>query len=198
MKVEEFTTFDRVEETIQIQVQQDRSVLIPSIISGYKVDQVFTSNDLPEVVTARYIGLAKDKRKGGHPTYIVEPTTKILRLRGENGYDNGPGILNRICRTLFSDEGVLTARSVKKSDLKRFDYKHENYRYWIASNEVELYDNTCEYNLYKVRNGRISYNRLYNLQGINQTREGAVRAVIVLQTKVTNTENRSDIKWIEL
>lgn len=199
MNLRDVTTFEKVEDVIQIPIPQDREILIPKALSGYKEDQVFASADLPKEVSAQFIGLVKDGKGGGHLTYVVEPISKALRICGENGFYYGSGILHMVCKKLLLQEGIITARSIKRADLKKFNFKHEKYeKYWVASDKTEVYDNSCEYNLCRVRNRRCYSIRLFNSQSCDRTRDGAIRAIIVLKTKVINVDKRSDINWIEL
>lgn len=208
MRVAEFTSLENLAKRnrIQVQIPKDRRILIPKEISGWKHDQEFTRNDWPAQVNAKLIGLAEDKQSGGHPVYVVDASIKMLRLGGQDGLDFGPGILDRICRTMFVQPGVIAAFSLRLSMLERFDYEHEEYNnwvpsqyvYWVASQVPEVFDRSCEYNLCRVRDGRLHLRRLYNSEEFSRNREGTVRAVIVLQTKVPSTKGRSDIKWVEI
>lgn len=215
MKVPEYTNLEDLDKRkkIRVSIPHDRGTVIPAEFSGWKYPQEFTGNDWlspisakssqlpvkPHQLCAKLVGLAEDKKSGGHPVYVVDPSTTLLKLGGPNGMDFGPGILDRICRDMFIQPGVIAAFSLTRSVLERFDYEHEDCAvpYWVSSRVTEVFNKSCEYNLCRVRDGRLHLRRLYNSDGFGRNREGAVRAVIVLQTKVPSTKGRTDIKWVE-
>ena len=154
--------------------------------SGYDSIQVFAQNTFAQNISSQFIGLSKTEDGNAHPTYVSEISLEDLFLEKFNGYNNGPDILDTICKKTFSREGFLSARSIKESDLRFFDYQKENLIYWVANNFKK--DNS--FYMRAISNGE---NKLCNINNLHHL---PIRAIFTLDCIVTNIGNYNS--WIEI
>lgn len=74
---------------------------------------------------------------------MATSTTQELRLYGVEGYNNGPEIMDRICKELYSNEKYGEARSIKIEDIDNIlEYNINGGYYGIRTNEddVQIYE----------------------------------------------------------
>lgn len=141
-------TLDEAKNPIVVTIPEGRSYTVKAEESGYTKDQVFTRDDFPSEINGNYIGLVKTKEKLCYPMYAISPTIKPLYLSGIEGYRNSSAILNNVCSALINNDDFFAVRSIKESDLKKFNYKEENittcidaFQYWIASSSCLVKNN---------------------------------------------------------
>ena len=132
----------------------NREVVITPEESGIKEEQVFTSDCLPDEIPYKFLGMVEYPDGSYYPKCVANVTTsKMLRLKGKKGAKNGVEVLNKIAFGLTWKQGMLEAKSVKKSDLNFFDYKKESVSYWLASLGVYFGDFYCGFGPGAVNSG---------------------------------------------
>lgn len=105
-----------------------------STYSGSSNTEDFTRDTLDWQVLRIYLDGSLD--------LIGSPTTQSLRMSGKEGYTNGEYLLNDICRTLYSREGII-ARSVNISD---FEYWLEKSNSGVTNRANYCKDTQYQYN----------------------------------------------------
>ena len=172
MNVRKLLELDEISPEIVIINPGDRSCSIPSNQSGWKKDQVFTSENFPDKI----IGIhAKElSKKIEHPVYCLEVSNEKLVLRGWHGYNYGAKLMNKICNDLFSIKGICSARSITKSDFELMDCNEEAKRYWLASRSES------EYGLYRVSNKKAEVFGLFDPDGYEEDYADSIRPIIVI------------------
>ena len=117
----------------------DRKVVILTKNSGVKEEQVFTSDCLPDEILYKRLGLIRCRDGTYHPKYVAkEVTLQMLKLKGKKGAKNGIESINKVAKDLTYQPGILTAKSVKRSDLQFFDYREDKLSYWLASPGISM------------------------------------------------------------
>ena len=183
-----------VPEEILVPNPGDRKVVITPEESGVEEEQVFTSDCLPDEIPYELLGLIRYPDGSYHPKYVANVvTTKKLWLEGISGYKNGIKIINRVACTLISQEGILKARSIKKSDLELFGYENEELSYWLSSPGTGF--DLCSIGAGPgcVCNGEIKSGDFYAIGAVlfgiqNKPKGMPIRPVMILKSKVY-TEN---------
>ena len=80
---------------------------------------------------------------------------------------------------------MLDAKSVKKSDLKFFDYEKERFPYWLASTGVGIDVYYCYFGPGTVRSGIVEVSsELFTSVGLSNEFGLGVRPVMVLASKI--------------
>ena len=93
--------------------------------------------------------------------------------------------MNEITFCLTWQQGMLEAKSVKKSDLKFFDYKKEELSYWLASPGVFIIGSYCCFSPGAVNSGdAVTGYALFYSDGISYEIWLGVRPVMVLASKI--------------
>ena len=117
----------------------DRKVVILTKNSGVKDEQVFTSDCLPDEISYKFLGLIRCPDGTYYPKYVAnEVTSQTLKLKGKKGAKNGIESINKVAKDLTYQPGILTAKSVKRSDLQFFDYREDKLSYWLASPGISM------------------------------------------------------------
>lgn len=177
MSLKSKIALNEIEQELVIPNPGGRICEIPAKQSGWKDEQVFTSDVFPDNIVG--IHLEELTKKVGHPVYCLEGTNKKLILQGWYGYNYGPCLMDKICNELLSIEGICLARSMQKSDFKYFSHDEENMNYWLSSSCKE------EYGLYRVwKGGELSVCTLFDPDGYKDDYAYSVRPIIM----VTNIE----------
>lgn len=137
------------------------------------------------------------------------------------GDENGIRLIDKIAWWLTWQEGMLEAKSIKKSDLRAFDYKKERFdytgedlSYWVSSSCAYYFRNALylgpgyvlvHFDSTKPDYGsRINYNdyqisgfSLFEPDGDEAMCSYALRPVMTLESKV-EFGNQDNITWGEL
>ena len=163
-----------------------RKVVITSEESGVYEEQVFTSDCLPDEIPYKLLGMVRYPDGSYYPKYVANVvTSQELGLKGRKGAENGVEIVNNIAFSLTWQQGMLDAKSVKKSDLKFFDYKKEELSYWLASPGVVIDDSYCSFGPGAVLSGAAFTGcGSFASDGISIERWLGVRPVMVLASKI--------------
>lgn len=163
---------DEVEQEIEIPNPGGRVCAISSKQSGWKDEQVFTSELFPKII----VGTLQKRltKKLGHPVFCLEEIDKKLILQGWSGYNYGPSIMDRICDELLSSREMSFFRSITKSDFELIDSKEEGRKYWLSSR--------CEteYGLYRASNGEIRDCTLFDPDGYEEDYADNIRPIVIL------------------
>ena len=143
MNVKSTIMAEEVKKEIIVSNPDNRKVLIDTYENGLLEPQLFLSSAFPKEIAYRLLGLVKFPDGNFYPKYICETVSDFsLVLTGYPSYEEGINVINRVCFELTWQEGMLQAGSVKRSDLKYFDYRNEDLSYWLASPGIYgWYDN---------------------------------------------------------
>lgn len=129
-------TYDMLKTNISLSNQGGRICKVGFKESGWCREQVFTSEDLPDIIPYELIGLVKSQDGAVWPKYKAKVVTRNkLYLSGKIGLKNGIEIMNRICHELCYQDGFFDAKSIKRSDLQSLG--DEKLSYWIASQSTD-------------------------------------------------------------
>lgn len=173
MSVKQRTSVYELEQKIIIENPGGRVCRINPGQSGWKEEQVFTSEDFPEKITG--VLLKEASKKVGKPVYCLEGSKQKLILQGWYGYKYGQCIMDRICNELLTISGIYFARSVQKSDLEGVCQIGEG-NCWLASTCKKDYG----YGLYKVCKGEINDCTLFDSDGLEEDGEYNILPLIVV------------------
>ena len=145
MKVKPTVRFEDIEKEILVKSPKKREISISKESSGWIGVQTFRSEDLPDEILYKFIGLVKFPNGNIYPKYIANCVTKrYFYMKRLQGIENGIYAINKIAWWLTYQEGMIFTGSVKHSDLKHFDYKSENLSYWLASLGINKNTNFTE------------------------------------------------------
>lgn len=145
MKVKSTIRFEDIEKEIILNNPKGREIAISKESSGWCGIQTFTSQDFPDEILYKFIGLVRFPDGNIYPKYIANCVTKkYFYIKRVEGIENGIDAINKIAWWLTYQEGMIFAGSVKKTDLAHFDYKSENLPYWLASLGSVKNNNTIE------------------------------------------------------
>lgn len=128
MNVKPIIGFEEVKRNIVLPNPGGRKIVIKPEESGWKKEQVFTSDDLPDEIPYKLLGFVKFPDGNIHPKYVASvTTTKELILCERKGVINGVEIIDKVANWLIYQEDVMiTAQSIKRSDLRCFEYRSKN------------------------------------------------------------------------
>ena len=199
MDIKPIIRLDEVPKTIILPNPGGRELVITPEESGVEGEQVFTSEDLPDEIPYELLGLVKFPDGSIYPKYRANViTTKELGLKGEKGVNESVDIINKIAWWLtYQEEIMLTAQSIKRSDLKKFDYENEKLDYWLASLGVYVGVTVCLFGPGAVSNGdAIAGVGLFNFDGYSREYWLGVRLAMILKSKVQFDPPK--ISWVEL
>ena len=188
---------------------EKRKLVIPPEESGWSKKQVFTSKCLPYEIPYEFIRFVRFPDGSVYPKYKANVVTKTkLKLFGRLGYENGIRLIDKIVWWLTWQEGMLETKSIKKSDLRAFDYKKErfdytgeDFSYWVSSSCAYYFRNALylgpgyvlvHFDSAKPNYGsRINYNdyqiigcSLFEPDGDEAMCSYALRPVMTLESKV--------------
>lgn len=111
-----------------------RKVVITPEVSGFKEEQVFTSDCLPNEIPYKLLGIVEYPDGSYYPKYVANVvTSQELLLEGERGARNGVEVINKVAFVLTWQQGMIEAKSINRSDLKFLNCKREEISYWLAS-----------------------------------------------------------------
>ena len=111
-----------------------RTVVITPEVSGFKEEQVFTSDCLPNEIPYKLLGIVEYPDGSYYPKYVANVvTSQELLLEGERGARNGVEVINKVAFVLTWQQGMIEAKSINRSDLKFLNCKREEISYWLAS-----------------------------------------------------------------
>ena len=169
----------------------NREVVITPEESGIDKEQVFTSDCLPDEIRYKFLGMVQYPDGSYYPKYVANVvTSQELGLRGKEGVENSVEVINKIAFGLTWQKGMLEAKSVKKSDLKFFDYKKEKLTYWLASPGVYFGVSGCDFGPGAVLSGiAVTGVDLFGSVGISRVGWLGVRSVMVLASKINIDRN---------
>ena len=172
MSKKKVLSLDELEQEIEIPNPGGRSCRITSRQSGWKDEQLFTSDMFPN----RIVGMLQEEltKKLGHPAFCLETSSKKLILQGWYGYNYGTRLLDMICNELFSSRKVCFSRSIQKSDFEWLEHKEDGMKYWLSSR--------CEreHGLYRVSNGEVRASTLFDPDGYEEYYADNIRPIVVL------------------
>ena len=199
MDIKPTIRLEEVPKTIILPNPGGRELVITPEESGMKEEQVFTSEDLPDEIPYELLGLVKFPDGSIYPKYRANvTTTKKLALKGKKGVNEGIDIINKIAWWLtYQEEIMLSAQSIKRSDLKKLEYKNEKLKYWLASPGVVIDDSYCVFGPGAVFSGAAvtSYD-LFVYDDLSFELWLGVRPTMVLKSKVQLEP--SETSWVEL
>ena len=200
MDIKPTIRLEEVPKTIILPNPGGRELVITPEESGMKEEQVFTSEDLPHEIPYELLGLVKFPDGSIYPKYRANvTTTKKLALKGKKGVNEGIDIINKVAWWLtYQEEIMLSAQSIKRSDLKKFEYKNEKLKYWLASPGVRICASSgCGFAPGAVFSGgaRTGYALFVSVGGSYEGWLG-VRPTMVLKSKVQLEP--PEISWVEL
>ena len=213
MEVKPMISVNEIEQSIIIPNPIGRWCIVRKWSSGFKENQIFTSDNFPDEIEGKFIGLARTLSRKVYPTYVLEVpiARKYLILRGRVGYVNSIRIMNTICRKLISQKGILSVRNIKKEDLEAFDFRKEELYYLLASHTTEIKMNYgAKYKYYynsEAIGGKVDERLILKTPcGIKKlTRAerkyssfGKIRPIVTLKTRVFGVYDESEYNWIEL
>ena len=163
-----------------------RKVVITPEESGIYEEQVFTSDCLPDEIPFKLLGMVQYADENYYPKYVANVVTlEELGLNGKIGVENSVEVINRVAFGLTWQQGMLEAKSVKKSDLKFLDYKKERFPYWLASPGVAFGDSDCNFGPGAVfSGGAVTGIYLFDSDGFSIESWLSVRPVMVLASKI--------------
>ena len=188
---------EEVPQKILVPNPGGRKLVIKPEESGYDKEQVFTSEDLPDEIPYELLGLVKFSDGSIHLKYMANVvTSEKLHLNG--GYQNGIDIINKVAWWFTWQEGMIEAKSIKKSDLKYFDYKSENLSYWLASPVSRDNGSNAGFGPGAVLGGYVfcGYGGTFYSNGNWNANRVAVRPVMTLASKVQI--DPPNITWVSL
>ena len=164
----------------------DRMVVIAPEESGIDKEQVFTSDCLPDEIRYKFLGMVQYSDGSYYPKYVANVvTSQELGLNGKEGAENCVEVINKIAFGLTWQKGMLEAKSVKKSDLKFFDYKKEELLYWLASPGVVIDNSGCYFGPGAVISGFADTGcALFYSDGYSNEYWLGVRPVMILSSKI--------------
>ena len=173
----------------------DRMVVIAPEESGIDKEQVFTSDCLPDEIRYKFLGMVQYPDGSYYPKYVANVvTSQELGLKGKEGAENSVEVINKIAFGLTWQKGMLEAKSVKKSDLKFFDYKKEELSYWLASPGVLIGDSYCYFGPGAVLSGCAETGSdLFCSGGYSGEYWLGVRLVMVLASEIKIDRNLVDL-----
>ena len=114
MNEKHLLALDEIADYIKIQNPQGRKYVVSKEKSGWKDEQVFTSDIFPDLIEDVHV--KELTKKIGHPVFCLEPSNKKLVLQGWHGYSYGPDIIDKICDSLISTKYCCTARNIRMSE----------------------------------------------------------------------------------
>ena len=164
----------------------DRKVVITPEESGIDKKQVFTSDCLPDEIPYKFLGMVQYSDGSYYPKYVANVvTSQELGLNGKEGAENCIEVINKIAFGLTWQKGMLEAKSVKKSDLKFFDYKKEELLYWLASPGVVIDNSGCYFGPGAVISGFADTGcALFYSDGYSNEYWLGVRPVMIISSKI--------------
>ena len=114
------------------------TVTVTATESGYEVEQRF----IQEIGNYwRVLGIEDGDGNGTNETLLIKmesPTETELVLYGAYSYNNGPDIMNKICKTLYSSSRYGEARSINIEDINNcLQYEPTGVIYYDGSTEYE-------------------------------------------------------------
>ena len=179
-------TVSELPRVIIVPNPRDRKVVITPEESGIDKEQVFTSDCLPDKIPYKFLGMVQYPDGSYYPKYVANVvTSQELGLKGKEGAENSVEVMNKIVFGLTWQKGMLRAKSVKKSDLKFFDYEKECFKYWLASPGVVIDDSLCGFGPGAVFNGRAETGGgLFGSNGDSYDFWLGIRPVMLLASKI--------------
>ena len=164
----------------------DRKVVITPEESGINEEQVFTSDCLPDEIPYKLLGMVQYLDGSYYPKYVANVvTSQELGLRGKEGAENSVEVINKIAFGLTWQQGMLEAKSVKKSDLNFFDYEKESISYWLASPGVYVNYSYYDFGPGAVRSGFAEAGfDLFDSDGFSYEDWLGVRSIMILDSKI--------------
>ena len=127
-------SLEELPKKILVPNPERRELVITPEESGYYDAQVFTSDCLPKEIPYSFLGFVLFPNGNIYPKYRADVVTKTeLELREKSGYEDGINAINTVARWFTWQENMLEVESIKKLDLRLFDYKSEEFSYWLAS-----------------------------------------------------------------
>lgn len=172
MNEKHLLALDEIADYIKIQNPQGRKYVVSKEKSGWKDEQVFTSDIFPDLIEGVHVKELTEKI--GHPVFCLEPSNKKLVLQGWHGYSYGPDIIDKICDSLISTKYCCTARNIRMSEFGAIEEAtDEDYRYWISSRCDD------EYGLYRVINGKMRRCILFDPDDYEEDYADYIRPIIV-------------------
>ena len=163
-----------------------RKVVITPEESGINEEQVFTSDCLPDEIPYKFLGMVQYSDGSYYPKYVANVvTSQELGLNGKEGAENCVEVINKIAFGLTWQQGMLDAKSVKKSDLKFFDYEKEELLYWLASPGVVIDNSGCYFGPGAVISGFADTGcALFYSDGYSNEYWLGVRPVMIISSKI--------------
>lgn len=132
---------DVIGKEFLIPIKRDVEYTSPERRNGYR-NQIFSSNDMPEVIAAKCFGVTMYSADGKiHPVlYSLENMIDKFWLRGFIGYQYGPDELNLLCRIFSRNEGLRNIRSINDADILTIMDTEEidDAKFWTASRKANL------------------------------------------------------------
>ena len=133
-----------IPKTFDIQVPANRKLVIGRKRSGCRIEQVFSSKDMPKIVQYRFVGIEGVKDGSIFARYVANsPTRKDLSLAERKVDIYGNCIINDIAR-LFIPEGIeefVSIGSITRDDVLRAHIEEESITgYWYVKADVEMGD----------------------------------------------------------
>lgn len=125
----------------------------------------------------RIIGVEDKDGNGTNETLLIKKATSTineLRLYGIEGYNNGPEIMNRICKELYSSDKYGEARSITMEDIDNLlEYTAKEGLYGIRTNEndVQIYEFAGKLKEMPIWNEIIESGAYYTPDGANTVEE---------------------------
>ena len=195
MDIKPTIRLEEVPKTIILPNPGGRELVITPEESGMKEEQVFTSEDLPDEIPYELLGLVKFPDGSIYPKYRANvTTTKKLALKGKKGVNEGIDIINKVAWWLtYQEEIMLSAQSIKRSDLKKLEYKNEKLKYWLASPGSDGNGCRAAFGPGGVDNDNVhrGYGFMFFSHGRCYAYKMAIRPTMVLKSKIS-------IAWVEL
>ena len=195
MDIKPTIRLEEVPKTIILPNPGGRELVITPEESGVEEEQVFTSEDLPDEIPYELLGLVKFPDGSIYPKYRANvTTTKKLALKGKKGVNEGIDIINKVAWWLtYQEEIMLSAQSIKRSDLKKLEYKNEKLKYWLASPGSDGNGCRAAFGPGGVDNDNVhrGYGFMFFSHGRCYAYKMAIRPTMVLKSKIS-------IAWVEL
>ncbi len=174
--------------------KEKREYISREYVNGFR-RQTFTSYDYPENIPGYFIHLEEDPGNGEiHPAYLTICTEKGLTLCGRDGWFAGTKEMDLIPRTLLSQSGIASIRSIRENDI---NYKRKlQGKFWFPSPTFANGAKT-EFLMRYMEDGKIRVANLYRSDGHEESTTCSILAVVVLDINVRLEENITNkSRWL--
>ena len=190
-------SLEEVPQEILVKNPGERTIVITPEESGWNEEQVFTSECLPDIIPYKLLGFIKFPDGNAYPKYRANVVTyKKLGLKGQEGYENGISIIDKIAWVLTWQEKMFEAKSIAKSDLRFLDYEKEEFSYWVTSTDICVNEGNPNFDFLENGNVFKGFSSLLYSDGYWNADNRVIKPVMIMKSKIKISS--SNITWIEI